>query len=585
MVTSPTTITPVTTRTTITTTPSSSPQSADAPTRNPNILDRIRDIVFGLVATTVTGIMTQGFGGNPANVAPILTPARKDDSGRPPFIPIRPPNAKDPGDRNRPTQSETVYFDGHVLNISLPVNEDDRNQFGDQTELEEEVGQVVNEVLMDAFQPDENDVPHLKVIVRENGDNIVIEAEAEENQVINGQQVTNFNENSRPNARPIIIPTSEIRPGDNEGRPILSNTRPNIPNRPNNRRPLLPGFGPNNRPEVRPNNNRPIVSTRIPNQNSPFNVLETQNNQGQPTFNIYNQPSDAQNPNEIPGQQQPTFNVNLPISTTNIEPRIPSNGGGTRENPLRFEPSDAVTDSNQVSTPQTIPLNTPQANEIEETDDNQTEETLTQDFPEFISAVSEEENQLFDNRLNNILSRSSADIVEATVVEDFDYARRVRESNSRTNAAIGIATISSITIGIISLLIFGLLIFLAIARRRRRQSEYDTTTATTTPSQSRTTVTPSVLADTPSVSYLDDFGHGAPSSLESQGPNPVVPLDGHQTIVASYNDFMSDPNKGNGLAQSMPSPPLAQSGQVPKTKDLPDHDDYLFARKTDYYQV
>lgn len=585
MVTSPTTITPVTTRTTTTRSSSSSPQSANVPTRNPNILDRIRDIVFGLVATTVTGIMAQGFGGNAANVAPILTPARKDDSGRPPFLPIRPPNAKDPADRNRPTQSESVYFDGHVLNISLPVNEDDRNQFGDQEELEEEVGQVVNEVLMDAFQPDENDVPHLKVIVRENGDNIVIEAEAEESQAVNGPQFTNFRENN--NGPNVNRPTSEIRPNGNEGRPVISNTKPNAPNIPNTGRPLLPGFGTNGRPGLRPNSNRPIISTRIPNQDSPFNVIQTQSNQGEPIPDIENQPADTQNPNVI-SSQQPTFNVNVPISTTNIEPRIPNNGG-TRENPLRFEPSDAVTNSNEVSTPQTTPLNTPKANEIEDSEDNQTEETLTQDFPEFISAVSEEENQLFDNRLNNILSRSSADIVEATVVEDFDYARRVRESNSRTNAAIGIATISSITIGIISLLIFGLLIFLAIARRRRRQSEYDTTTATptatTTPSQSRTTVTPSVLADTPSVSYLDDFGHGAPSSLESQGQNPVVPLDGHQTIVASYNDFMSDPNKGNGLAQSMPSPPLAQSGQVPKTKDLADHDDYLFARKTDYYQV
>ena len=90
-------------------------------------------------------------------------------------------------------------------------------------------------------------------------------------------------------------------------------------------------------------------------------------------------------------------------------------------------------------------------------------------------------------------------MVEATVVEDLNYARSVRESST----TLGIATISSIAVGVIALLAFGLLIFMALARRRRRR-KYDTTAASSaamTPTQSRTTFsgTP-IMADTPSVS-------------------------------------------------------------------------------------
>ena len=74
--------------------------------------------------------------------------------------------------------------------------------------------------------------------------------------------------------------------------------------------------------------------------------------------------------------------------------------------------------------------------------------------------------------------------MEATVVEDLNYARSVRESR----ASIGIVTISSITVGVIALLAFAVIIFMALARRRRRKDEAATaSSANMTPTQSRTT--------------------------------------------------------------------------------------------------
>ncbi len=99
-----------------------------------------------------------------------------------------------------------------------------------------------------------------------------------------------------------------------------------------------------------------------------------------------------------------------------------------------------------------------------------------------LDSVPVDDNRVFDRRLN-FLGGSSANIVEATVVEDLNYARSIRESKQ---SRIGIATISSITVGIIALLAFGLIIFLALARRRRRKEEATTaSSANMTPTHSR----------------------------------------------------------------------------------------------------
>merc|ERR1712083_631114 len=81
-----------------------------------------------------------------------------------------------------------------------------------------------------------------------------------------------------------------------------------------------------------------------------------------------------------------------------------------------------------------------------------------------------------------------------------------------------------------------------------------------TPTQSRTTFsgTP-VMADTPSVSggaWDDPLNTTGSSSID-----PVVAIDGHQTIISSYNEFMSIPNDArNNIMHSLPSPQSSLEG-------------------------
>jgi len=211
---------------------------------------------------------------------------------------------------------------------------------------------------------------------------------------------------------------------------------------------------------------------------------------------------------------------------------------------------------------------------------------------EVLNSVAVDSNKVFDSRLN-FLGGSSVDVVKATVVEDLNYARSVRESRA---SSIGIATISSITVGVIALLGFGLLIFMALARRRRRK--YDTTAASSaalTPTQSRTTFsgTP-VMVDTPSVS--GGFGDDPLNTTGSSTIDPVVAIDGHQTIISSYNEFMSIPNDArHNIMNSLPSPnsseegfgpinppppptvPSNPSGGIQRTRNLVESSPFLFA--------
>ena len=221
---------------------------------------------------------------------------------------------------------------------------------------------------------------------------------------------------------------------------------------------------------------------------------------------------------------------------------------------------------------------------------------LTTDEDFFGAVSSDDDDRFFDSRIN-ILGGSSANIVQATVVEDLNFARSVRDSS------IGIATISSITVGVIALLGFGLLIFLALARRRRmrRHGTSSMGSPMVTPTQSRTTFsgspimggenTPS-LSDTRAASFLDDqlnTSSSAGSSLD-----PVLPLDGHGTIVTSYDDYMSLPENlrsnimsslhgsgsgiGSALGTSSPPPPLSASESIPRTRNLPESSNFLFSR-------
>ena len=496
------------------------------------------------MATSVAGLASQSI----VN----LGPARKDDDNfnrfnfRRPVFPQgldRPYLASNPDKTgstssssiftSSPTQkdkkpdipeSNRVFFDGNVLNISLPVAPDEINDYGEVSDLENEVGDLVQSVLIESFQPDEPglsipDQPRLEVMLSESedGSQLYINAKAK--------------------------PAEEDKDGKNE----------------------IPKFA-----TLSPNEGQPSV---IP----PFATLAPATTSNDDSNN---QQQDDQNPVDqlfrplpgivrLPGPTDGTYVKFLPEDAiTNSSPNNDNDGSEnsnvvSRRPPL-FIPKEI--DPNEIPDSLLENLfNNPNSPPIYDDGDP----GLTAFFDDSIPDSSAD--LAFDRRLNSILSGgSSANIVEATVVEDFDYARRVRESQDGSDISIGIATISSITIGLIALLIFGLLIFMAVARRRRRDAFLTPTTTATTPSQSRTTLSPP-LGETPSVStsYLDDLASG-PASLEPS----VLPIDGHQTIVASYNDFLSvgSPPKSSPI-QSLPS---LSEANVPKTQNLPDSDNYLF---------
>merc|ERR1719225_226573 len=109
-----------------------------------------------------------------------------------------------------------------------------------------------------------------------------------------------------------------------------------------------------------------------------------------------------------------------------------------------------------------------------------------------------------------------------------------------------------------------------LARRRRRK--YDATAASSanlTPTQSRTTFsgTP-VMADTPSIS--GGFGDDPLNTTGSSSLDPVLAIDGHQTIVSSYNEFMSIPNDArNNIMHSLPSPQSSLEGAAQHSTSSP----------------
>ena len=481
------------------------------------------------MTTLGTGILTQ------QALPPTGTPARKDD-----FVPVvlgpnrRPPlNGKNPFDREKmgeaaATDEEEVYFDGNVLNITLPVREEEIEQYDGEEDLEAEVGETVRNVLVTAFgetdEAGENvSGPAVQVMVSESQNRRTL--------IINAQPANEEGESGRGQTTTVsrFVPTSEAA-----GTPLGS---------PTSRRPI-----------------GTAATTPTPG-NSPEQTTYRADGPEVIKFGL----KDAITPSSTARDRPSTDATNLDFDGNSI-------GTGDYDS--------------EAAAPGTDGLPAP-----------------------------------FDNRLqqNSILGGgSSADIVEATVVEDFDYARRVRDRNSRDGggSGIGIATISSITVGIISILIFCLLIFLAVGRRRRRQSE--DFVSGTTPSQSRTTITGTPVptskgggttvptatsagggGDTPSMTttYLDDVLSGPPSSSIQSPPThsePVLPIDGHQTIVHSYGEFLASSSGGGGggggggaagaggkgILATLPPPPLSSPGSVPGTRDLSDDNEYLFAPST-----
>ena len=76
------------------------------------------------------------------------------------------------------------------------------------------------------------------------------------------------------------------------------------------------------------------------------------------------------------------------------------------------------------------------------------------------------------------------------------------------------------------------------------------------------------------------FGEDPLNTTGSSTIDPVVHIDGHQTIISSYNEFMSLPNESrNNIMNNLPSPTSegSETNLVPRTQNLIENSPFLFA--------
>jgi len=165
---------------------------------------------------------------------------------------------------------------------------------------------------------------------------------------------------------------------------------------------------------------------------------------------------------------------------------------------------------------------------------------------------------------------SNSGVVKAKVVEDTNFlARSIREQ-----ASIGVSAIISIVIGVLALLCFSLMVFLAMARRRRQMEAIgapSSTGYTSTARYSPDTGNSSTITDM-KPAYMEELSPNV-SSFDLQKTDVVIPMDGHLTIIGSYEEFLDVPTGARpNLLQSLPVSPLASftEGSVPPTQEMND---------------
>ena len=487
------------------------------------VLDRVRDLAIALIA----GLIAQsvGFPFSPS-------PAKKDDKeGVFVNVPTRPPlvNAKDPYIRKQVIGGEGA-FDGNIFSLSIPVKPNEVDDLKND-EVRENLSTVVKEAF-ESIDPVDN------IQVKEVDGKLIINAPyAGRSQLVTTARTTTDTRPKEPRFNDPIENEGSFIPIQATKRPPSEaeiSTSPKVNIRPATNLPSNVG---RDQPEsVDPRTNpidpnlqedtttRPIVSTSRrtakPQVTTSKTIISPATNL--PSSEVRDQPESIDPRTNRPFD--PNYNlqgieIQRPTTEKPILPEYVDNNGIYVVPPTIYSPGGEGEGGGFNTRP-----------DIEDPD-------------VYLRPV--------DPRLRGF-GEPSVNIVEARVEE---------LANTTRGSTIGVATISSITVGIIALLGFGLIIFMALARRRRRK--YDATAASSanlTPTQSRTTFsgTP-VMADTPSVSggaWDDPLNTTGSSSID-----PVVAIDGHQTIISSYNEFMSIPNDArNNIMHSLPSPQSSLEG-------------------------
>ena len=70
--------------------------------------------------------------------------------------------------------------------------------------------------------------------------------------------------------------------------------------------------------------------------------------------------------------------------------------------------------------------------------------------------------------------------------------------------------------------------------------------------------------------YIDELSPNV-SSSDLQTQDVVIPMDGHQTIIGSYEDFLDVPTGARpNILQSLPISPTTYTENVPRTHEMTD---------------
>ena len=184
-------------------------------------------------------------------------------------------------------------------------------------------------------------------------------------------------------------------------------------------------------------------------------------------------------------------------------------------------------------------------------------------YPPSASDNNEAQNIIQDG---NLFAESfNTGVVRAKVVEDTSYARSIRPAN------VGIAAIISIVIGILATFCFAIMIFLAMRRRRRHA------TAELAPSSSAYTNTSRYTPDNSSsamsdmkATYVEELSPNV-SSSDLHPQEVVLPMDGHLTIIGSYEEFLDVPTGARpNILQCLPVSPTMHTETVTRTIEMTD---------------
>ena len=139
-----------------------------------------------------------------------------------------------------------------------------------------------------------------------------------------------------------------------------------------------------------------------------------------------------------------------------------------------------------------------------------------------------------------------AGVTNAKVVEDFSYSRSLKSGN------VGLAIIMSIVIAVLATICFSVLIILVIWKRRNRASDEIAASSLGTSTSQFSFDNSYDDVNEMKATYREELPPNI-SVSDVQSQDVLVPMDGHLTIIGSFEEFLDVPAGARpNLLQGLP---------------------------------